>query len=327
MKLYWYTLILVLSFSARAQVFNTSEPLAHTYSIVAIDPETGDMGVAVQSHWFSVGTLVSWGEAGVGVIATQSFVNPAFGPNGLELLKMGYSAQETLDFLIENDEGRAVRQVAILDASGNVATHTGSNCIQFAGDIQGDGYSVQANMMLNERVWPEMDQAFRSSNELPLAERLLVALEAAEAAGGDIRGKQSAAILIVSANPTGMTWVDRKMDLRIADHEDPIGELRRLITIHKAYAHMNQGDQEMEHGNIDGALQQYGAAETLYDANVEMPYWTAISLLNAGRIEEGLAKIKSVIETDQNWKALTLRIVENGLLTVDEQVLEQIRQL
>lgn len=310
-----------------AQVFKSSEPLAHTYSVVAIDPETGDMGVAVQSHWFSVGSIVSWGEAGVGVVATQSFVNPAFGPNGLKLLKMGYTAREAMDFMLANDEGREVRQLAIVDAKGNVAVHTGSNCIKYAGHIKGEGYSVQANMMLSGDVWPAMDKAFKASVGKPLSERLISTLEAAEAVGGDIRGKQSAAILIVKAESSGKVWEDRMMDLRIADHENPLDELRRLITVHQAYNHMNAGDVAMEHNDIEGALREYGSAETLYQGNAEIKYWTAISLLNARRTDEGLEKLKPIFAENKNWKELTLRITSNGLLVVDEKVLEKIKKL
>src|SRR4030065_2195274 len=188
-----------------AQQYKSDSPFAHTYSIVAFDPETGDMGVAVQSHWFSVGTVVSWGEAGVGVIATQSFVNASFGPRGLDLLKQGKSPQEVVDELIQSDEGREFRQLAVLDTNGNAASFTGKNCIQPAGNIVGDGFSVQANLMSNDKVWPAMAEAFKNSTG-PLAERMLIALEAAENAGGDIRGRQSAAFLVVCEKTTRNIW-------------------------------------------------------------------------------------------------------------------------
>ncbi|MFA7228943.1 MAG: DUF1028 domain-containing protein, partial [Melioribacteraceae bacterium] len=191
-----------------AQMYKADSPLAHTYSIVAIDEVTGDMGVAVQSHWFSVGTSVTWGEAGVGVVATQSFVNPAFGPEGLALLKKGKSPKEALDELLKADEGREFRQLAILDTKGRAASYTGKLCIQPAGNIAANGFSVQANLMSNDRIWPAMAKAFTDSKG-PLAERMLTALEAAEREGGDIRGKQSAALLIVRGKSTGKIWEDR----------------------------------------------------------------------------------------------------------------------
>src|SRR4030065_656761 len=192
-----FILILPVVFYSHSytQVYRTENPLAHTFSIVARDETTGEMGVAVQSHWFSVGSVVSWGEAGVGVIATQSFVNVSFGIRGLDLLKQGKSPQEVVDELITSDEGREFRQLAVLDTKGNVASFTGKNCIQPAGNIVGDGFSVQANLMSNDKVWPAMAEAFKNSTG-PLAERMLIALEAAENAGGDIRGRQSSAFLV-----------------------------------------------------------------------------------------------------------------------------------
>ncbi len=323
---YLLTFLAFLSapFIAGGQSAFGDEPLAHTYSIVAIDLETGDMGVAVQSHWFSVGTIVTWGEAGVGVVATQSFVNPAFGPGGLELLKEGKSAREALDFLIAADEGRQFRQLAILDASGGVAAHTGSDCIEAAGHLTGEGYSVQANLMDNAGVWPAMAKAFEQSEGQPLAERLLRALEAAQTAGGDIRGKQSAALLVVGAESSGQSWVDRKVDLRIADHETPLKELRRLLNVHRAYEHMNAGDLAVEHGEIEKAMEEYAAAEAMFPDNLEMKYWHAVNLANLGRLEEALPMFREIFKKGPHWKKLTPRLTKNGLLTVDEKTLEKI---
>ena len=221
--------ILVLFLLPLLSVFAQSRPV-HTYSIVARDAATGEMGVAVQSHWFSVGSIVSWAEAGVGAVATQSFVDPAYGPLGLEIMRNGKSAQQALDGLLASDPGLAVRQVAMVDAKGNVAAHTGKKCIPSAGHIAGEQFSVQANLMVNDAVWPAMAKAYREAKG-ELADRMLAALDAAQAAGGDIRGKQSAAILIVSGTPTGKSWVDRKMDLRVEDHPEPLKELRRLARV------------------------------------------------------------------------------------------------
>lgn len=309
---------------SRSQSAFGDEPLAHTYSIVAVDPETGDMGVAVQSHWFSVGTIVTWGEAGVGVVATQSFVNPAFGPDGLALLREGKTARQALDLLIAGDEGRKFRQLAILDASGEVAAHTGSDCIEAAGHLTGEGYSVQANLMDNAGVWPAMAEAFEQSKDQPLAERLLRALEAAQAEGGDIRGKQSAAVLVVAAEPTGRPWADRKVDLRVADHETPLKELRRLLKVHRAYEHMNAGDLAVEQGEIEKAMKEYAAAEAMFPDNLEMKYWHAVNLANLGRLEEALPMFREIFKKGPNWKKLTPRLTKNGLLTVDEETLNKI---
>jgi len=318
-------LFLLLPILNHAQkTFYGKEPLAHTYSIVAIDEETGDMGVAVQSHWFSVGSLVTWGEAGVGVVATQSFVNPAYGPNGLTLLKMGFSAEEALKVLLEKDEGRDVRQVAILDANGNVAVHTGKSCIEAAGHVKGKGFSVQANLMENDKVWPAMANAFADSKGEPLAERMMSAMEAAQDVGGDIRGKQSAAILVVKAKSTGNSWEDRSVDLRIEDHAEPIKEMRRLLKVHRAYEHMNKGDLAVEHNDIDLAMKEYGAAEALFPENEEMKYWHALTLLNVGETEKGMALLKQVYNKNAKWSMLTPRLTKNGLLTVEGEVLKQV---
>ncbi|NQT25398.1 DUF1028 domain-containing protein [candidate division KSB1 bacterium] len=297
--------------------------LVHTYSIVARDSLTGEMGVAVQSHWFSVGSLVSWAEAGVGAIATQSFVNPAFGPEGLTLLKNGHSAGEVLKILIGKDDGESVRQLAIVDAQGNVAVHTGDKCIPEAGHQTGKGYSVQANMMLNNSVWPAMADAFESSDGT-LAERLLSALEAAQTDGGDIRGCQSASLLVVKAENTGKVWEDRLVDLRIEDHPEPLVELKRLLRVHQAYEYMNAGDLAIEHNDIAGALKAYSTAERMFPENLEMKYWHAVSLVNIGQIEESLPLFQAVFDGDSNWRILTERLPSVGLLQVDPAQLQSI---
>lgn len=310
--------LIFLATFVNAQTFKIDAPLAHTFSIVAFDPETGDMGVAVESHWFSVGTIVTWGEAGVGVVATQSFVNPAFGPNGLALLKSGKTAKEAVDELIKNDDGRDFRQLAIVDSKGNSATWTGQKCIDAAGHITGSNYSVQANMMLNNKVWPAMSDAYQKSKG-SLAEKLLTALEAAQSVGGDIRGKQSAAILIVKAKPTGKIWEDRIVDLRVDDSNEPIIELRRLLNVHQAYKHMNDGDLAVEKNDMEKAMQEYSSAMKMFPDNLEMKYWTAIALANKGKLTEALPMLKDIFTKDKNWKTLTERLVPVGLLTVSQE--------
>lgn len=294
-----------------------------TYSIVARDPKTGELGVAVQSHWFSVGSIVSWGEAGVGVVATQSFVDPAYGKLGLELMRVGKSAPETLKGLLASDEAREVRQVAMIDAKGNVAAHTGHKCVGAAGNQGGMDYSVQANMMDNPKVWPAMAKAFEQTKG-DLAERMLAALEAAEAAGGDIRGKQSAALLVVKAQSSGKPWQDRVFDLRIDDHPTPLPELRRLVTLQRAYNHMNAGDLAMEKNDPVGALREYAAAQKLVPDNTEMAYWHAVALVNMKRLEEALPMFQRIFAKEPRWRELTPRLVPSGLLADDPKVLERI---
>jgi uncharacterized Ntn-hydrolase superfamily protein len=206
-----------------------------TYSIVARDPQTGQLGVAVQSCYFSVGTIVPWAEAGVGAVATQSFVDPSYGPLGIEFMRRGKSAPEALQMLIAVDPEAEVRQVAMIDAAGRVAIHTGAHCLEAAGYCLGDQVSTQANLMARETVWSAMLVAF-SQAPGDLASRLLAALEAAEAEGGDRRGKQSAAMLIVRAQPTGKLWLDQVVDLRVEDHPDPVSELKRILPIQRERA-------------------------------------------------------------------------------------------
>jgi uncharacterized Ntn-hydrolase superfamily protein len=295
----------------------------HTFSIVARDPETGEIGVAVQSHWFSVGSVVPWAESGVGAVATQSFVDPAYGKLGLELMRTGKTAPETLRALLAGDDGRDVRQVAMIDTQGRVDAWTGKNDIQAAGHIVGLNFSVQANLMLNDKVWPAMARAFESTKG-DLADRMLAALDAAQAAGGDIRGRQSAAIIIVAAKPTGQAWKDRIFDLRVDDSDEPLKELRRLVTLQRAYNHMNAGDLAVEKKDNEGALREYGAAEKLVPDSAEMIYWHAVALVNMGRVDESLPLFHKVFTVDPNWITLTPRLAKVGLLPDDTKLIERI---
>ena len=305
----------------------TGDPLSHTFSIVARDPVTGEMAVGVQSHWFSVGTIVSWGRSGVGVVATQSFVDPAYGPNGLKLMSEGQTAEEALQVLVAADRGRDYRQVAFLDASGNVSAFTGLKCIVSASHMIGDNYSVQANMMLNEDVIPAMSKAFVENADLPLAERVVLAMQAAQRAGGDIRGRQSAALIVVGPDLVEDPWIDKKVDLRVDDHEYPLKELDRLLRVHRAYEHMNRGDVAVEHGDMEVALEEYGAAEAMFPGNLEMKFWKAVALANNNRLEEAYPVFKTVFRQDENWRELAGRLPASGLLTVPGDVVEKILSL
>ncbi|MDC8002128.1 DUF1028 domain-containing protein [Aequorivita todarodis] len=306
-------------FSTLAQSIKPNDPLAHTFSIVARDAKTGEMAVAVQSHWFSVGTAVSWGEAGVGVVATQSFTNKSFGLRGLNLLKEGKSPQEALNILLSDDEGRDFRQVAILDNRGRAATHTGKSCIDFAGHANGENFSVQANMMLNDKVVPAMEKAWKENSEMPLAERMVAVLQAAQNAGGDIRGKQSAALLVVAAAASAEPWNDKLIDLRVDDSENPIKEIARLLNVFRAYEHMNQGDLFVEKNEMKSAMDEYNAAMKMFPENLEMQYWTAITLANDKQVEKASEMLQSIYGKDPNWRALTKRLPKVGLLNVSEE--------
>jgi uncharacterized Ntn-hydrolase superfamily protein len=326
MKFIFLSGLLFMALTSRSQQLKPSE-LAHTFSIVARDARTGEMAVGVQSHWFSVGTSVSWAEAGVGAIATQSFTNKSFGIRGLALLKEGKTAQEVLDELLSTDEGRDVRQVAIVDTKGNVAAHTGKKCIRFADHITGDQFSVQSNMMLTDKVCSAMAAAFKASAAKPLAERVMAALNAAQQAGGDIRGKQSAALLVVPGKTNGEPWNERTIDLRVDDHQVPLKELGRLLIVQQAYQHMNNGDLAVEVNDMQKAMKEYSTAMQMQPENLEMQYWTAVTLANNKEIAKALPMFKKVFAADKNWKELTRRLPPVNLLTVSKEDLVKILAL
>lgn len=301
-------------------------PFAHTFSIVARDPSTGEMGIAVQSHWFSVGSVVAWGEPGVGVVATQSMVEKSYGPQGLELMRIGISAPAALPALLQADDNREVRQVAMVDSQGRVAVHTGLRCIACAGHIQGDGFSVQANMMLRDTVWPAMSEAYTGATG-SLAERMLAALEAAQAAGGDIRGQQSASILVVSGTVGARPWEGILVDLRVEDNPQPVSELKRLLGIHRAYEWMNQGDAFLAEGQVELALHAYRSAAELAPDMDELPFWHALTLADLNRMDEAAPIFEAVFRGNPNWAELVKRLPAAGLLRDDPELLQRILDL
>ena len=324
MKKYLLASIVALCFIniSYGQFFKKEESFAHTFSIVARDEVTGEMAVGVQSHWFSVGTSVAWGEAGVGVVATQAFINKSYGANGLLLMKSGKTAPETLQELLSKDEGREVRQVAMIDVNGNVESYTGKNCIDYASNITGKNFSVQSNMMLNNKVCPAMVKAYEASAGKPLAERVLIALKAAQAVGGDIRGKQSAAILVVAGKASAQPWNDKLIDLRVDDNASPITELERLLSLFRAYEHMDKGDLATEKNDMKLAMDEYGAAMKMFPKNLEMQYWTAITLANNKKVKEATAMLQKIYLQDANWKELTKRLPKVNLLNVSKEELK-----
>jgi uncharacterized Ntn-hydrolase superfamily protein len=302
-----------------------ADPLVHTYSIVARDPVSGEMGVAVQSHWFSVGSIVTWAEAGVGAVATQSFVDPGYGLRSLALLKEGREAPDVLRTLVAADAQRDSRQVAIVDAQGHVAAHTGSACIASAGQHVGLQFSVQANMMANDQVWPAMAEAFEKAGG-DLADRLLAALEAGQVAGGDVRGRQSAAILIVKGESTGRPWAgaDRVFDLRVEDHPEPLQELRRLMRLQRAYNHANRGDELMAVNKVDEALAQYSRAAEVAPEVLELPFWHAVTLASVGREAEAMPIFARVFDKEPQWATLLPRLPAARLMPDDPALMERI---
>jgi len=308
-------------------------PLAHTYSIVAYDPESKQFGVAVQSHYFSVGPIVGWARPGVGAVATQSFVEISYGPLGLELMHAGKTAEQALSSLLAGDPQAEQRQVAMIDARGNVATHTGKRCIAAAGHRQGKNFSVQANLMLKDTVWDAMAEAYEKAAG-DLAERMLAALFAAEAEGGDIRGKQSAALLVVSGDAGLPAWGGRIFDLHVDDHPRPLEELARLLAIGRAYAHaQNASDLLADKTRTDekfGLAEkefQFAAGEPAMSGNVELIFWYAADLVNAGRVETALPFFKTVFDADPAWRDLVPRLAKVGLLVDEAAILERIARV
>ena len=299
--------------------------LAHTFSTVARAPQSGEMGVAVQSHWFSVGSVVTWAEAGVGAVATQALVEISYGPLGLALMRAGKPAAEALAALLAADAERELRQVAMVDAEGRVATYTGARCIADAGHEAGEGFSVQANMMASPDVWPAMARAYREA-EGDLADRMGTALEAGQSAGGDVRGKQSAAILIVKPVSTGRPWADTVMELRVEDHPEPIRELRRLVGLHRAYQHMNRGDDLLGAGEVEEALHEYRAAAGMAPEIEELPFWHAVTLADLGRVDEALPIFRDVFARNRAWATLLTRLPQAGLLRDDPEMMGRIKR-
>jgi uncharacterized Ntn-hydrolase superfamily protein len=275
-----------------------------TYSIVALDPATGELGVAVQSHWFSVGPLCAWARAGVGAVATQSVVEPAYGPNALDRLQEDVNAQQALGELLAADPLAHVRQVAVIDVRGVVATHTGKDCIAHAGHVTGEHHSCQANMMARDTVPRAMSDAFSAATGA-LQDRLLAALDAAEGEGGDVRGRQSAAMVVVP--PDGEPW-RRTVDLRVEDHRAPLDELRRLVMLQRAYDLAGAGDELLAAGRTEEAGRLYQRAAELAPNSDELLFWSGLAIAQAGDLEGGVAAVRRAAEENPNWLVLLERL-------------------
>jgi uncharacterized Ntn-hydrolase superfamily protein len=296
-----------------------------TYSIVARDPETGELGVAVQTDWFAVGTVVPWVRPGVGAVATQSFAETSYGPLGLELMATGRTAPQALRGLLAADDSEARRQVAMVDAQGGVATHTGSACVAQCGHASGEGVSVQANMMERDSVWPAMLAAYLSA-EGPLAERMVSALRAAEAEGGDARGRQSAALVVASADPAEPWW-RRLVDLRVDNHEDPVGELDRLLRYHRAYERLNEGMDLAEAGQMVEAAAHHRAAHDLAPEDDQISFWTGLALAGAGDPMEARQLLEEARSANPRWAAYLRHLAQAGSFPNDPALLDALLPL
>ena len=322
-----FIVLVLAALPAEAVVFSGERVLpVTTFSIVARDPETGQLGVAVQSHWFSVGSVVPWVKSGVGAVATQSLSDVTYGPLGLELMQAGKSAEQALKGLIETDPHPEWRQVGMIDAKGSRAAHTGKQCIREAGHVIGEDFIVMANLMEKNTVWQAMADAYRNSTG-DLAERMLAALDAAQKEGGDIRGRQSAAMIVVRGQSTGVDYKDRIIDLRIEDHPAPLVELRRLVTLDRAYLLMNEGDEKMVQRDNKGALQAYGRAMELAPDVTEIKYWVALTMFSEGMQDDALRLFHDVFEKEPLWVEVTRRLPAAGLLLNDAGQLSRILEV
>ena len=308
----------LLTALSNAQQLHNSIPL-HTFSIVARDSVTGEIGVAVQSHVFGVGRIVPWAEGGVGAVATQSFADPSYGYLGLQLMKSGKSAQQALDALLAADPEKESRQVAMIDTNGNVAVFTGSKCIDFAGHIKGIDYSVQANLMVSGDVWPAMAHAFESSRE-DLAGRMLAALDAAQAVGGDIRGQQSAAMVVVRRRSMNRPWYDKLIDIRVDDHPSPLSELRRLLQLRKSERQLTRASSSIAQKDLKSAQQQFELAVALNPQNVEARFWYAVELAQYGHLDLSIPVFRDVFSKEKHWYTLIPRLQKIGMLASDSTV-------
>jgi uncharacterized Ntn-hydrolase superfamily protein len=295
--------------------------LAATYSIVARDPATGEIGVGVQSHYFAVGSAVPWAQPGVGAVATQSIIEISYGPKGLEKLSAGEPATKALAALVEQDAGSALRQVAVIDGQGRVASHSGALCIPAYGQAQGEGWSAQGNTLRSDAVWQAMGPAFERTPGA-LAARLLAALEAAEAAGGDVRGRQSAAVLVVSGDRPKNPWEGRLVDLHVEHHARPLEELRRLFTIHRAHDLFAEAQRHFGTGDFETALDLLERARKYKPDEVEFAFWTGVAFANAGRSAEARRWLGEAYAADVSWRELARRLATIGLFSGGPELLE-----
>lgn len=321
--LYLLFFLLLITSNLYAQNYPSAIRKANTYSIVAYDKESNQMGVAVQSHYFGVGSIVTWAKPGVGAVATQSIVEVSYGPLGLSLMEAGKTAVQALRGLLAADPSSDVRQVAMVDANGIVSAHTGANCIAEAGDHIGEHYSTQANIMLKNTVWDAMGKAYEKTDG-EFVDRLLAALDAAQSEGGDLRGKQSAALIIVSIDPIGNVYLDRPYDLRVEDSSEPLKELRRLVYVAKAYNHVSRGDDYAAEEKFDEALEEYKLGMQMLPDNVELRFWYATTLVMVDKVKESLPEFKWVFKREPIWKKLVPRLSASGFLPDDNKIIKKI---
>ena len=279
--------------------------------------------MAVQSHFFGVGSLVTWAGAGVGAVATQSMVEPAYGPRALELMRGGMSAPQALTELLSADAQEDARQVAVIDRAGRVAVHTGPGCIAHAGHAVGNQVSAQANIMAGDTVPEAMLAAYAAAGG-GLPGKLMAALDAAEAEGGDLRGRQSAALMVAAGRATGQPGADTLVDLRVEDHPEPLIELRRLMELRQAYAHVDAGDQLAAQGDTAGALHEYAAAHRAQPDNAEFAFWHGVALAAEGDEAQGAPLVRQAVDAHRGWAELLERLPAAGLFPDDASLIARL---
>jgi uncharacterized Ntn-hydrolase superfamily protein len=295
-----------------------------TYSIVALDERTGELGVAVQTRWLAVGALVPWLRPGVGAIATQSFVDTRYGFSGIELLAAGRSAQDALSELIAADRDPGVRQVGIVDAAGRSAAHTGAECVVAAGHLTGRGVSVQANMMERPTVWPAMLAAYEGSTG-DLADRLVTALRAAEGEGGDVRGRQSAALVVVPGRPDAHPW-DIRFDIRVDDARAPLDELERLLALNRAYEALDAAFEALAVGETSAALAFFEQAASLAPDDDQVRLWQSLAVFDSGDEERGRRLYRSALEAEPRAGEHLRRFLAAGQLPGRERLVARLTE-
>ena len=316
-----FTSLLVLGL-----LFAQDRPVS-TYSIVAIDKESGEMGGAVQSHWFSVGSLVLWAEPGVGIVATQSFVRPEYGPEILKLFGTSSASPKfILESLLKKDSEQNVRQVGAVNVVGESVSFTGKDCVSYASSIEGDGYAIQANIMANPGVPEAMEKAYLST-EGSLSDRLYAALSAAEALGGDLRGKQSAAMLVVPLKKVDNLLSSKIYDIRVDDSPNPLEELSRLMRIQKAYIFANEGDILSAEGRLDEALDAYNKASELYPENVELLFWGAVILSTDGKFDVAKPMFEKILNINPSLKEMIPRLENHPMFPLSSDTVKKILAL
>lgn len=297
---------------------------AATYSIVAYDHETKQLGAAVQSHWFNVADVI-WVRPLVGAVATQSLASFDYGPRIMALLRNNATAEDAMNTLLRKDEDRDLRQIGVVTPQTR-ASFTGERCIRHAGHRTGDQFAIQANLMQKPTVWDAMAEAYESSDG-DLAERLMTALEAGEAEGGDLRGSQSCALVVMTGAPTGRDWEDKVVDIRVDDHEQPLIEMRRSLNVAKAYDWMIKGEKLLSSRKPEEAIEAHQAALKLAPKRTEVMFWTAVTYVSVGRLDDALPLFKKCFDRHDNWRELVRRLPESGLLPDDPELLRKITEL